>query len=208
MKKMTACSLMLMVLLFLFTGGCNRGKMTDERDGQTYKTVKLGDQTWLAQNLNYETDNSWCYDDDPANCETYGRLYDWEAALNACPDGWHLPSDIEWMQMEIQLGLTGTQASSTGFRGTSEGGAMKVTGTNYWNSPNTGATNSSGFSAVGSGNRTSAGNFQDAGNKAYFWTSTSAGSGSYYRTLETSRTDIYRYFAIESMGQSVRCVKN
>ena len=76
MKKMKACSLIMMVMLFLFAGGCNRpikpifGEMTDARDGQTYQTVTLGDQTWHAQNLNYETpDNSWCYGDDPANCE-------------------------------------------------------------------------------------------------------------------------------------------
>ena len=105
MKKMTACSLIMMVLLFLFTSGCTReidpifSEITDARDGQTYKTVTLGDQTWLAQDLNYETDNSWCFQNDPANCETYGRLYNWEAAMNACPAGWHLPSDQEWSKL-------------------------------------------------------------------------------------------------------------
>ena len=91
MKKMTACSLIMMVLLFLFTSGCTReinpilGEMTDARDNQTYQTVTLGDQTWLAQNLNYETDDSWCFQDDPANCATYGRLYSWEAAMKRLP---------------------------------------------------------------------------------------------------------------------------
>ena len=64
--------------------------MTDVRDGKTYQTVTLGDQTWFAQDLNYETGNSWCYKDDAANCEAYGRLYDWETALTACPAGWHI----------------------------------------------------------------------------------------------------------------------
>ena len=102
MKKITAFLLMMMAMVFFVVGCVNDpnpefGEMTDARDGQTYQTVTLGDQTWLAQNLNYETDNnSWCYDDDPENCGTYGRLYDWEAAMTACPDGWHMASDDEW----------------------------------------------------------------------------------------------------------------
>ena len=108
MKKSKIVLLMMFVMVYLFAVGCEPppdpppdpnpvlGEMTDSRDGQTYKTVTLGDQTWLAQDLNYETDSSRCYDDKPENCETYGRLYDWEASLTVCPDGWHLGSDEEW----------------------------------------------------------------------------------------------------------------
>ena len=79
---------------------------TDPRDGQTYKTVKIGDQIWLAENLNYDpaAGNSWCYEDDTANCAVYGRLYDWETAKTACPAGWHLPSEDEWDQLIAFLG--------------------------------------------------------------------------------------------------------
>jgi len=79
--------------------------ITDSRDGQTYETVVIGNQTWIAKNLNFETaTGSKCYNDNTLNCTLYGRLYDWETAMNACPAGWHLPSDFEWVVLEDFIG--------------------------------------------------------------------------------------------------------
>jgi uncharacterized protein (TIGR02145 family) len=217
MKKMTAASLIMMVLLFLFTSGCNKkpilGEMTDARDGQTYKTVKLGDQTWLAQNLNYETDNSWCYEDDPANCETYGRLYDWETAKTACPADWHLPNDQEWATLIKYLDPE-ADSNAVGVESEIAGGMLKTKGTfeggtGLWLSPNTGATNSSGFSAVPGGARWEDGTYLVMHMHAIYWTSTEYDATSvWFRIFDYGLNSLYRDHSgvTKPMGLSVRCV--
>lgn len=100
------------------------GKLTDDRDGQSYRTVKIGTQTWMAQNLNYQVDSSWCPQNIPGNCQTYGRLYQWAAAMGvpvsyntttwggtlprqgACPTGWHIPTDAEWKTLLNTVGAS------------------------------------------------------------------------------------------------------
>jgi len=150
--------------IFMTEGG-STGTFTDPRDDQTYTTIDIGSQTWFAENLNYNTgdgnNNSWCYDNNGSNCDIYGRLYTWEAATSACPDGWHLPSDDEWTTLIDFLG--GEDVA---------GGKMKETGTTHWNSPNAGATNSSGFTALPGGYRSTNGGFYDRGSFGIWWSAT------------------------------------
>ncbi len=220
MKKMTAFLLMMMPMMFVLIMGCvvdpnpEFGEMTDERDGQTYQTVTLGDQTWLAQNLNYETDNnSWCYDEDLENCETYGRLYDWEAAMSACPDGWHLASDEDW---SILIEYLDPKADPDADLAESDiaGGMLKATGTmedgtGLWRRPNKDATNVSGFSAVPSGTRFATGSFNMLSQHVMFWTSTEYDTNSAWtRMLDYNQGGIFRdnTAITKDYGVAVRCV--
>ena len=82
----------------------NKEEFIDSRDGKAYKYVTIGTQTWMAENLRYETSNTKCYGDNPTNCKTYGILYDWNTAKKACPVGWHLPSDTEWNKLREFVG--------------------------------------------------------------------------------------------------------
>ncbi len=78
----------------------------DTRDSQVYRTMKIGHERWMAQNLNYVADSSWCYERRPANCAKYGRLYQWKVASTACPEGWHLPTGFEWGKILGRLDST------------------------------------------------------------------------------------------------------
>ena len=177
--------------------------------GQSYNTVMIGDQCWMAENLNYETTNSWWYDNSSANGDIYGRLYTWDAASSACPSGWHLPTDDEWKTMEMYLGMSPSQADATGWRGTDEGGKLKETGTAHWNSPNTGATNSSGFTALPGGNRRSSGSFDNFGYYGAWWSSSEySGSYAWYRFLSYNLDQVNRDNWNKTDGFSVRCLKD
>ncbi len=182
----------------------------DPRDGQTYNIVMIGSQTWFAENLNYETNNSWLYNNNSANGNIYGRLYTWEAARNACPNGWHLPSDTEWKILEMYLGMSQGEVNNLEWRGTNEGGKIKEAGTLHWNSPNTGANNNSEFTALPGGTRNTAGSYWGIGFYGAWWTRTETSSvNAWDRLLDSEHKQIYRIdHNNKSLGFSVRCVRD
>ncbi|MCX6834968.1 MAG: thrombospondin type 3 repeat-containing protein, partial [candidate division Zixibacteria bacterium] len=215
-----------------FTTASSSSTVTDI-DGNVYQTVTIGTQVWMAENLKVThyrngdaipivTDGAtwiglatgaYCnYGNDMNNVATYGRLYNWHAVVdsrNIAPPGWHVASDAEWKQLEMYLGMSQTGADQTGWRGTDEGGKLKETGTTHWLSPNTGATNESGFSGLPGGYRYLGGQYYDVGSHAVFWSSTEASSGfAWCRNLSNAYSGVHRYDGGKEDGFSVRCVKD
>jgi len=187
---------------------CNTyGSFTDTRDGETYKTIQIGNQIWMAENLDYKTNHgTWVYDNDNSNSSTHGRLYDWEAAHKACPTGWHLPSDEEWKQLEMHLDMSQSDADTFGLRGVNAG--TKLQSASGWNSGGKG-TNEGCFLALPSGYRFTNGDFYDIGYSAYFWTSTEFNrTRAWFRSLGCESGDVGRNITRKSFGFSVRCVKD
>lgn len=192
---------------------------TDPRDGKTYKTVKIGNQTWMAENLRYfpnvvgpgtgseTTQHYYVYDYNgtsvneakaTANYNTYGVLYNWPAAMSACPTGWHLPDDAEWTQLTDYLG----GASIAGSK-------LKETGTSHWNRPNIGATNETEFSALPRGYRSSNGYFDDIGDGGFWWSASEHRTGNvWYRYVFYIGSNVHRFNDSKELGLSVRCVKD
>jgi len=173
---------------------------TDSRDGNVYKTVKIGNQFWMAENLAYMpiSGNYWAYDNNISNISVYGYLYDWNTACKVCPKGWHLPSDAEWSELSDSLG--GINVA---------GGKFKETGTTHWNSPNTGATNETGFTALPGGYRDFYGPFAAIGESGLWWSATEFDTTvAWYRYMKFNYSNVYRGSYDKEAGFSVRCVKD
>lgn len=201
-------------------GPCIAPTVTDI-DGNTYRTVSIGDQCWMAENLNtsryrdgsaipnVRDNNEWRrlnsgawanYDNNRSNGRTYGKLYNWYAVNDRrglCPEGWRVPSDRDWAILEDYLG--GTNVA---------GGKLKATGTQYWRSPNTGATNESGFSALPGGWRFgNNGTFLYLGSFGYWWSSSeNYTSLAWSRRLGHDNATVGRSSFFKRDGFSVRCV--
>jgi uncharacterized protein (TIGR02145 family) len=188
-------------------------------NGQNYNTILIGTQCWFKENLNVgnrinmsqgQTNNSvlekYCYQDLESNCDEYGGLYQWneamqyvtmEGAQGICPAGWHIPKDGEYTQLSTFLG---------GFW--VAGGKMKETGYVHWSSPNTGATNSSGFTALPGGLRDPVG-FSALQMAGYFWTSTVQSATKWYYVVGFDSAQLYRYSdSTPILGLSLRCLKD
>ena len=195
------------------------GSFTDPRDGHVYKTVTIGTQVWMAENLAYlpavnpsstgSNINPYYYVYDyegtdvavakqHTNYNTYGVMYNWPAALSACPLGWHLPSEEEWTILTTFLG--GYNVA---------GGKMKETGTTHWNSPNTGATNERGFSALPCGSRFDLGTFDNMGIYGNWWSSSEYDTNiAWSRVLYNDDIQVARGLSTKGSGFSVRCVRD
>ena len=202
-------------------------------DGNVYNTVMIGTQCWMAENLkttSYRngdpisnvTDNaswealstgafSWWNNDAAGYKDSYGALYNWYAVgdnRNVCPTGWHVASDDEWEILEVYIGLTSTQADSIGFRGKDQGGKLKESCFSHWSSPNAGATNSSGFTAVPGGYRFLDGRFDAILGEAYIWSMTANGENdAWARSLHNYAAFIGRNGHNKRLGFSVRCIQ-
>jgi len=163
--------------------------------GQNYKTVQIGTQTWMAENLNYDASGSKCYDNDPSNCATYGRLYNWETANAVCPSGWHLPTNVDWTTLTDYVGGASTAGS-------------KLKAVSGWNSNGNGS-DAHGFSALPGGIGNSSGSFDYVGYYGYWWSSTeNSATSAYIRYMDGNNDNVYRYDNYKSYLYSVRCLQN
>jgi len=198
------------------------GMTVTDIDGNVYRTVKIGEQWWLAENLkvthyrngdaipNVTDGTEWInlgsgaycdYDNNESFVSTYGRLYNWHAvndSRNIAPVGWHVPSDAELQTLVDYLGGDAVA-----------GGKMKEAGYSHWQDPNTGATNESGYTALPGGCRSSNGRFLSTGYYALFWSSLEydAVNGLFW-TLDFDQTGVYRYGVNKQSGFSIRLVKD
>jgi len=183
-------------------------------DGQSYRTIRVCNLTWMAENLNYQTtDSSWCYDDETSNCVKYGRLYAWNTAMTACPAGWRLPDTLDWNKLVSAAGdisLAGTKLKSTsGWDNRSDGSSGN-------------GTDDFGFSAMPGGLRMHNAwcspsewvdcdefEFTNIGRQVAWWSATELVTGNVYtRSMTSNGSDVYDSFTDKNNGRSVRCVRD
>jgi uncharacterized protein (TIGR02145 family) len=202
------------------------GEITD-KSGNTYQIKTLGNHIWTIRNLEttkfddgsdipvIQDDILWGSTISSAYCKytDYGKLYNYYAVADSrklCPTGWHVSSDSDWKELEISLGMSQDQADASGLRGTVEGGMLKSASLfDGWNSPNIGATNSSGFTAYGSGYRSDNGIFNNQNTSSNIWTDTQYNAETAWgRSLSVSNAQIIRLNINKGYGLSVRCVRD
>lgn len=206
-----------------FNSAVTYGTVTDI-DGNPYKTIELGSQIWMAENLKttkyqngdligttlfFNSDISaesspkyqWMFEGIQGNLPAYGRLYTWHVATdnrNVCPSGWHVPTSLEWVELINHLG---------GFN--VAGGKLKETGLTHWNAPNTDATNETGFTALPGGDRNPNGMYYGIGIYSTFWTSYEvSATGGTSMSLDWNYGGVHIWESPKKWGMSIRCLKN
>ena len=235
MKQTNKVLIAILVFALIFSFGINKSiSQVTDKDGNVYKTVTIGTQEWTTENLNVEhyrngdpilqvqdptewsklTTGAWCYyENNSENGKTYGKLYNWKAVNDPrglAPEGWHIPSDAEWTTLTDYLGGTTKEKNEGGIKYwiiEVVGGKLKAT--TLWDSPNTGATNSSGLTAFPGGFRIFNGDFGDVGEYGIFWSSSEYNFDlAWYRSLSYGFSDVYRSTFNKYFGLSVRCVRD
>jgi uncharacterized protein (TIGR02145 family) len=176
----------------LVLAGCGSGTLTDKRDGKKYRTIKIGNQTWMAENLNVETPDSWCYEDNADNCKKYGRLYTWDAATSACPVGWHLPISNEWGGMVSFA--SGQETAGTKLKS---------------RPPDWDGTDDLGFSALPGGYCAKDVSCYNLGSGGYWWTNTKYDSDlAFDYRMDAGNASVDKNYFDKDLGRSVRCVQD
>ncbi len=217
------------VLSFLLS--CKKDNTSDPKpDNIDPKTCTI---KWMTKNLNVDhyrngdsipevrdsalwkklTTGAWCYyNNDSSNGAIYGKLYNWYAVNDPrglAPAGWHVPTDSEWKILEICLGMAKSETDSIGARGSDEGGELKEQGVARWAYPNSGGSNSSGFSALPGGYRSGSGKFFNLEYYGFWWTSVELSSSIVWiRYLHYSSSNCYRNTYHAGNGLSVRCIQD
>lgn len=168
----------------------------DPRDGRSYRVVQIGRQVWMARNIAFPTEPSWCYGDDPGDCEANGRLYPWEKAREACPGGWRLPTEEDWQRLEYYLVMPEQELVQEGPRGTDQGARLRKGGSTDFNAPI-------------SGYRRPDGTYARRGERSAYWTATETDrSAAWHRDLRSDDDRIYRSAVPKEYALSVRCVSD
>ncbi len=193
----------LTILLFsngTWTYKSETGSFTDSRDGKTYRTIRIGTQVWMAENLAYKTNEGcWTFGNDTSNVNKYGYLYTWETARKICPTGWHLPSDDEWTVLVNYLG--GEEVAG-----------KKLKNDTGWipDKETIAGTNESSFCGNPGGYRLfNDGTYGKAGKDGIWWSSTAYNSENAWRhDLYYTDNKMYRWFSNMGSGFSIRCVKD
>ncbi len=206
------------------------GLLTDQQ-GNNYKTILIGSQEWMAENLyssiyrngdpinnitgntqwQNATSGAWCHFNNDSQFECpYGKLYNWYAVAdsrNLCPTGWHIPTDSEW-NILIQHLDSMYSPNATASQSDSAGGKIKTSGFAFWSPSTDTSSNSSGFSGLPAGNRSSIGVFSNLYAYANWWSASVNIDNSWYRSVRYYNNDIYRFSTNRSSGFSVRCLKD